>query len=312
MGVLHRFLRIGVVFAAAGSVLSGCAGLKGGPSGTIDPPPVRKREIANMVRVAAGDTVPFGPNLWLFIPLGYTVPKSGHIELSMHFHTADWYAKEIHARRGAKNPLLIMGGLEGSESYRKPFLEANYFQDLLSKVAAHFIDQGAPPNTRVTSVEISSFSAGYGAVREILKSPEYVDLIHTVVLCDSMYAGFAVPGGGTDRSPLPAHVASFVDFARLAVDGKKTFVVSFSQVQPAAYASTGDTAKYLVHEVGGELESVAPGSCPAADPGVDYPLLYRYDKGGLHVWGYAGDDAAAHISQARAVEDFWKALQPEK
>jgi hypothetical protein len=145
-------------------------------------------------------------------------------------------------------------------------------------------------------------------VREIIKTPEYVDLIDSIILADSMYAGFANPGTG-DRSPKPEHVQSFIDFARLAVTGEKKFLIVYSSIVTKNYASAADCAQALVKSIGGKLKPVKPESLPCAAPELDYPLIARYDKGGLHVWGYGGDTPEAHMAPARTLADFWNIIK---
>jgi len=275
----------------------------------ITPPVVTLRDIAHMPHLAKGEKVQLAEHATLFVPEGYDVPASGEIFLSVHFHGVDWFPMEEHHRRNATNPLLIYGGMEGSSKYQKPFEDKNLFSNLLKDVENYFKTHGAPQTSRVTSVEISSFSAGYGAVREILKSPEYVNMIKTLILADSCYASFATPGGGADRKPLPEQMEPFISFARLAADGKKDFVMTFSQLVTKDYASTSDTARALVAGVDGEFKNIPPDSILSANHYLKYPLLYRYDKGGLHVWGYGGDDPGAHMAQARATADFYQALK---
>jgi hypothetical protein len=41
-----------------------------------------------------------------------------------------------------------------------------------------------------SSITLSGFSAGYGAVREILRSPEYFAQVNNVLLLDGMHAGY--------------------------------------------------------------------------------------------------------------------------
>lgn len=283
------------------AVLAGCTTTRG----TI-PPVVTLRDIANMERIAQGETIQLSENAWLFLPRGYEIPSSGEFLLTVHFHDAVWFAIEEHARRGVSNPLLIYSGLVGSSAYRAPFESGTLFAELMGEVENQLRAKGASANPHVGEVEISSFSAGYGAVREILKNPDYVEKIRSVVLADSMYASYIEPG--VDHRPLPEQMVSFIEYARLAVKGEKTFVVAYSSVHPGNYASTAECAAALVEALGGRLKPVAAGSLDASAPALDYPLIARYDRRGLHVWGYACDDPKAHMAQARALADFWLAL----
>src|SRR3546814_9273417 len=56
---------------------------------------------------------------------------------------------------------------------------------------------------RVRSVSITSFSAGYGAVREIVRDPEQWRRVRCIVLLDSMYASYAPDGS---KRPDPGQI----------------------------------------------------------------------------------------------------------
>ncbi len=243
---------------------------------------------------------------WLLVPEGCPYPIRGEIRLTVHFHGAPWFAAAEHQRRGAKTPLLVYGGMQGSSAYAAPFQDPQRFQSLLDGVAAHFHPRATTAAPRVTSVEISSFSAGYGAVRELLSRPEYVRIIDTVVLADSLYASFAVPGG-TDRTPLPEQMAPFIDFAKQAARGDRRMLVSFSSIQTASYSCTVDTAYALVAGVGGRMTEIG-----AEEPAEGYRLIRRFDRGNLHVWGYTGDDERAHMAHARLLPEWWAAAESLK
>jgi len=285
-------------------VLWGCAS----PGNNLVPPTVVLRDIANMERIAKGEVIEIAEHAELFLPEGCKIPEDGEVFLTVHFHAASWFAREEHARRGATNPLLTYSGMEGSSRYKKPFLDRDLFRRLLDLIVQEIAKKFDRKEIRIPEVEITSFSAGYGAVREILKSPEYVSMIRTVILADSMYAGFAEPGKG--RTPNPEHIQSFVDFAPLAVRGEKTFVITCSSGVPATYASTWECAHALIKELGGEMTKVDPNAYPSAAPWLDYPLIERYDAGGLHVWIYGGDDPKAHMAQARTLADIWAVIEP--
>src|SRR6185503_10812897 len=154
------------------------------------------------------------------------------------------------------------------------------------------------------AVDVASFSAGYGAVREIVKWPEYRQLIRRIVLCDSMYGSFAA--GSTTR-PAAEHIAPWVDFAKMAANGEKTFVLTYSQVPTSNYASSSQCAAALIEAVGAARVIVPRGSTPATlDP--EFPLLTRADVRDFHVWGYDGADAQAHLTHVRHLADVWRAL----
>jgi cell wall-associated NlpC family hydrolase len=160
----------------------------------------------------------------------------------------------------------------------------------------------------VERIDISSFSAGYGAVREIVQVPEYVKLIRRIVLADSLYAGWdpATTQPGATSRPAAENIDPWQPFVEAAARGEKTFVLTHSQV-PTSYANTEACAKALIELVGAQVETIDRGALPATlDP--DFPLLYRACKGNFHVWGYGGVDAQAHMTHPRHIAEVWRAL----
>jgi hypothetical protein len=91
------------------------------------------------------------------------------------------------------------------------------------------------------------------------------------------------------------------------VEGKKTFVISYSDVPTAAYASTRECAEALLKRLQLTHTSLV-GSHLAAAKDPDFPLLRRTDAGHLYVWGYGGTNAQAHLTHVRHLADFWRAV----
>jgi hypothetical protein len=232
----------------------------------------------------------------LFVPEAW---KSSEQSLTVHFHTAEWFVIQEHLRRGARHPLATFYLGEGSTIYRRAFEDPGRFGRVLDLIE-HEISL-APRR-----VEVSSFSAGYGAVREILKQPGYVDRIGTLILGDSMYA--ALETNSATRQPLREHIEVWLPLARAAMKREKTFVFTYSAVPTGTYASSSECAQALLKALGLSDTSVRAGSIPAALD-KDFPLLWRADAGNLHIWGYGGTNAQAHMTHPRHIADIWKALR---
>ena len=108
--------------------------------------------------------------------------------LLIHFHGAPETVKEAFSRSELDAALAVVNFPGLSSAYSQPFqMDAGLFQQILqhsrnavtnSPVADH-----AKPWQRIS---ISSFSAGYGAVREILKAPSQFDQVAAIVAADSM------------------------------------------------------------------------------------------------------------------------------
>jgi hypothetical protein len=243
----------------------------------------------------------------LFIPKGWAAPANGDVVMTVHFHGADWFTIQEHTARGLKGPLLNFNLGSGSEVYKQAFENEERFAKILRAVEKELAKRGGR-EVRVSAVEISSFSAGYAAVRELLQVPEYFALIRRIVLLDSLYARYQT--GARSRvvhQPAYEHIEPWVPFAQAAVKGQKTFLITYSEVPTPSYANSADTATALARAAGASIQPVDPASIPAStDP--DYPLIRRADLGRFHAWGYAGKDQKAHLTHARHLSEFWQAL----
>lgn len=108
-------------------------------------------------------------------------------QLLIHFHGAMETTRRALARSEFRGTLAIVNFPGLSSAYSKPFVD---HPKLLDEIIGHTTtttDEKA--TTRSPRIILSSFSAGYGAIREILKSPEHFAEIDAIVTADSIYAG---------------------------------------------------------------------------------------------------------------------------
>jgi hypothetical protein len=309
---LTMFLPLACAAMSASSAPDAAATTSGSAQ-SIEPPVVVLRDIARAPRIAHGTTVSLETSVTLFLPDGWLkeiTSPGAKLPLTVHFHSAQWFAFEEHARRGARHPIVAAYYGEGSTVYRRPFLDPHYFDAMLTTVTAEVRRHGAPAQTTLGPIEVQSFSAGYGAVREILKSPENVKKISRVVLADSLYASRTTDSLAR-AIPDPEQMASFVDFARMAVRGEKQMLLAHSGIVTGSYCSTVETADAVIEAVGARRELVTTGSLVASAQGTSFPLTTRCDVGKLHIWGYEGSTAGIHMAIARTIADFWRALDRE-
>src|SRR5688500_12581207 len=104
----------------------------------------------------------------LFIPNTWSAPANGDVTLAIHFHGAHWFAIQEHLARGLRGPLVNFDLGLGSEVYRRAFEDEQQFAKFLRSIEKELAKR-AGRDVRISNVEISSFSAGYAAVRELLK-----------------------------------------------------------------------------------------------------------------------------------------------
>src|SRR5439155_17250581 len=95
---------------------------------------------------------------------------------------------------------------------------------ILDETTAKLKELGVAPEPRVRRVIVSSFSAGFGGVREMLKDPATFARIDALVMADSLYAGYA--GDPAKRQVDPKLMEGFVKFAEDAAAAKKWFILS--------------------------------------------------------------------------------------
>jgi hypothetical protein len=223
----------------------------------------------------------------LFIPAGR---KGERVPLFVHFHGSPALA-EVAAARGKAAVLTVNLGT-GSAVYARPFADPQAFPALLQEAEEK-------AGVRFGPVGLTAWSAGYGAVREVLKSDAGYDRVGFVLLLDALHAGYVGGRPGPRESQLvAADLAPFVRLAKDAVAGKKQLIVTHSEVFPGTFASTTETADYLLHEAGLKRTAVLKWG-PAG-----MQQLSEARQGKLLVAGYAGNSAPDHVDQLHALPDL--------
>jgi len=264
------------------------------------PPPMPHRDIGPGWEVAAKTTTiqDAEVSFQLYLPEGRL---SG--ELAIHFHGAAWFAIDEHVARGVDGPLIVFNNGEGSSVYRAPFEDRERLPRWI-RLVEQAVQARGEKGYRVASVSITSFSAGYGAVREIVRDPGLWKRVRLIVLLDSMYASHAADGS---KTPEPAQIDVWAPFVHSAMAGERSFVFTCSRVPTATYSNSTDCARALAKVVGIPMTRVEPGTL-AATLDDRFPLLERADSGNAHFWGYGGEDAQAHMTHARHLADVWMAV----
>jgi hypothetical protein len=236
----------------------------------------------------------------LFIPADYKPDPTG-VEVILHLHGGT--AAEKSLVRSGRSAVVVSVAIPGLSSvYAKRFQDPKVFARVLAESTAKLKDLGVAPEPRVRRVVVSSFSAGYGGVREMLKDAATYDRIEALVMADTIYAGYA-DNGTSKRRVEPAHMAGFVKFARDAAAGKKAFLLSHCDLKPQGYASTAETADYLIAALGGKRE-------PARDPwpAEGLTLKSRYRAGKFEVYAFAGDQGLDHMRHLHGLWALYKRL----
>jgi len=226
--------------------------------------------------------------------------SSAH-RLALHFHTSPTFALREHHRAGYRFPLVSILLGSGSARYRTPFLDPTLLPRILQAVEGELRSRHPSADT-IRDIDITSFSAGYGAVRELVQQTGSRSRIRRILLSDSLYAGLVSGADGSGpRRVQPDQIECWLPFARDAVAGRTTFVLTHSQIPTPSYASTAECAAALMAALGLQARMVGP------DAG-GWPLISRCDAGQFHVWGYGGTDADAHLVHPRTAAEVWRTL----
>ncbi|MEQ9103310.1 MAG: hypothetical protein RIE53_01290 [Rhodothermales bacterium] len=265
-------------------------------------------------RVQEGTTGGFHTevDLGLSRPVALHVPDGAvgrdSIDVLVHFHGAGYVAK--HAAALAELPMVVavlnLGA--GSSAYERPFADPALFPGILQAAAdaagvAGAATAAAPRPIR--SVTISSWSAGYGAVRAIL--PVHGGRVDALILLDGLHTDYIPEGqllydGGQLNT---AKLHPFFTMAKRAVAGDACMVVTHSAVFPGTYASTTETAAWLVSDLGLTMTPVLEWG-PAGMQGVG-----RAGHGKFQVLAFAGNTAPDHVDHLHGLPAFLGLCTPE-
>ena len=218
---------------------------------------------------------------------------SARLALIVHFHGAPWVVEHQIAELKSDAVLVTFQLGAGSGVYARPFADANAFEAVVADATAAASGLLGWPVT-FDRIILTSWSAGYGAIRAILRQPQHYARVSAVVLLDSMHASY---GGGenagvprTDDLPvLDADVDVFVQLARDAVAGRKQFLILHSEVFPGTYASTTETADAVLRSAGVTRRR------RLKEGPIGMQQLSETTAGKLTVIGYAGNTAPDHV-----------------
>lgn len=257
---------------------------------------------------AAAGAIAAEPVTWKQLRIGKAVVSlpahwqtlAPEIPVWLHLHGAPATVEGQFATMGAPGVLVnvTLPGL--SKVYADHFAEPRVFAELLRDVEAALRAEGADPSCRLGRLTVSSFSAGFGGVRQLLRQPEAFERIHTLVMADSIYCGYA--GEVTERNVDPELMSGFLRFAQLAAEGKRRMVVTHSRQVPQGYASTTETADYLIRQMRGERVTVSP----AEEWGAGLLLSSRCKRGGFEILGFEGEAAEDHMRHLRGIGAFFR------
>jgi len=230
---------------------------------------------------------------------GPRVDAKKAVPLIIHFHGVSWLMEYHVAKHFPKSALITVNLGSGSRVYGEPFGRAEQFQELIDEAAKSLeLKKGW------SSITLVGFSAGYGAIRAILRHDEHFRQVNNVLLLDGIHASYVPEGkrladGGVIRAE---DVDAYVKLAREAVAGRKKFLISHSEIFPGTYASTTECVDYLLATLGIKRKA------KLRQGPVGMQQLSEVDVKGFHIRGYAGNTGADHGDQLQAMPHWLKEL----
>ena len=220
---------------------------------------------------------------------GLVVPEpapTGQYDLLLHLHGG------IPARRllAPADLGLVIATVDLGVGSR-PYAEAFYGPEPLEELLAAVGKELAP--ARLRHLIVSSWSAGYGAVREILA--QHPASISGLILLDSVHASYTPAG-----DPQPEGIAPFIAYAERAKLGEGVLVLTHSEIQPPGYASTHEVANAILEAVGTRRQYAG------LVPQFGVELKTTADDGGFHLRGFTGNGKDAHCAHMRLLPGLLK------
>jgi hypothetical protein len=221
------------------------------------------------------------------------------VDVVVHFFGAAWLPEQAvaEAAPGAVAVVINLGG--GSGIYDRSFRDPAAFDSLLAQAIRVISDLTRRP-VQLGRLTLTAFSAGHGAVRAILADPRHFARVNAVLLLDGMHTSYVperkvlAEGGTLDTTNLVA----FRDFARAAMNGEKRFLVAHSEIFPGTFASTTETADWV-------LGSLGLRRTPVLEWGPrGMQQLSEVQAGHFELRGYAGNTAPDHIDQLHAMPEL--------
>jgi hypothetical protein len=227
----------------------------------------------------------------------FTAPRSGALDgagrfdLVIHTHGDDPVLREL-VQSGQRFVLYTLTFAPG-KSYGPSFTTQG-FQALVTGIEEALSKREGKP-AHAGRVALSAWSAGFSGVEQALTQPVAKD-VDAVILIDGLHA----PRG--DALAFKAQLKPFVDYAARAAAGERFMFISHSSIDPPTFCSTTECAHYLIASLDGKPQLVH------RDDAEGLELVEMFDRGGLHVRGYAGNDKADHCAQLALLKDAFKAL----
>jgi hypothetical protein len=235
---------------------------------------------------------------WTPIAQGhFTAPRSGALDASGRFDLIIHLNGDAPVLRELQDSqqlfVLYTLTLDVGKSYAPSFTAQGY-ESLVSAIEQALSKQEGRP-AHAGHVALSAWSAGFSGVEQALSQPSASE-VDAVILVDALHAP------RNNDAAFKAQLKPFVDYAARAASGERFMFVSHSSIDPPDFASTTECAHYLIESLGGKPQAVRRSDA------LGLELVELFDRGEVHVRGYAGNDKADHCAQLALLKDAYSAV----
>lgn len=241
--------------------------------------------------------------LWISRKAEAAMRRHGRVDVVVHFHGAAWLPQQAVAELGAPAVAAVVNLGSGSGVYDRTYRDPAAFDSLLAEVT-RAAAEGTTRPVRIRRLTLTAYSAGHGAVRAILREPRHAAAVQAVLLLDGMHTSYVPEGrvladGGTlDTTNLTA----LASYARTAMRREGRFLVTHSEIFPGTFASTTETADWLLDAIGVRRRPILRWGPRGLQQ------LSEARAGQFLLRGYAGNSAPDHIDQFHAMPELLREL----
>jgi hypothetical protein len=229
----------------------------------------------------------------LFVP--ERVKTTRGVRLLWFFHGGDWLPEVAAAQQRNMAVISVQAGV-GSGTYANLFADPQRFLKLITEAEGK-------SGLKFGEVDLGGWSAGCGALREILKDSPSFERVSRVLCIDGIHTGYANGTPGPKESQIHAdNLQVWLQIGRDAMAGKKRLIITHSEIFPGTFASTTETADYLLREWG-----LKPHAVVKWGP-MKTQTLSEVKKGRLLVIGFAGNSAPDHVDELHSLPEYLKWL----
>jgi len=224
----------------------------------------------------------------LFIPAGLKLHSPAPV--LFFFHSSPL----IPEIAGARNKMVVISIRIGAGSavYAKAFQDQKFFGNLLR-------ESETKAGVQLKPITLAAWSAGCGAIRQIMSTPEYYAQISNTIMIDGIHTSYVNGKPGPLESPVnPDPLQIFVKLARDAMEGKRRVIITHTEIFPGTFASTTETADYILDQLGLHRHAILKWGPMGTQQ------LSEVRSGKFLLVGFAGNSAPDHVDQLQSLPAF--------